>query len=122
MNSKITLGDYKKAFISNRKKAKQELTKWINSTFIIMISLIGSLFLYYVWTLNSNATAGYNIRDLEREKNQLLLEKEIMKTKLAQLESIGMIKNSPELLEQMEAAEDSNYLVMKDDTQYVYNQ
>jgi len=40
-----------------------------------------------VWSLNANATAGYEIRELEREKNQLLSEKEIIRVKISQLES-----------------------------------
>ncbi len=120
MNSKITLKDYKKAFVSKRKQAKQELHQWINSTFIILLSLICSLFVYYVWTLNSNATAWYNIRDLEREKNQLLLEKEFIKTKLGQLETISTIQNDSSLFEDMQKIEESNYLVIETDKQYVY--
>ncbi len=120
MDSKITLTDYREAFISNRKKAKQELSQGINSTFMILISLISGLFVYYIWTLNSNATIGYNIRDLERDKSQLLLEKEFMKTKLGQLETISTIKNDSSLFDQMEKVAESNYLVIETDKQYVY--
>lgn len=121
MNPKVTIKEYRKAFISNRKKAKQELTKWVNSTFIIMIGLIISLFLYYVWTLNANATAWYEIRELEREKNQLLSEKEIIRVKISQLESSDNINKDEEAKKDMEKVEDPEYLVIKQWVQYVYN-
>ncbi len=121
MNPKITISDYKKAFVSKRKKAKQELTKWVNSTFIIMMGLIISLFLYYVWSLNANATAGYEIRELEREKNQLLSEKEIITVKISQLESSDNIGKDSEAKQDMEKVEEPDYLVIKQWVQYVYN-
>lgn len=121
MNQKITISDYKKAFISKRKKAKQELTKWVNSTFIIMMWLIISLFLYYVWSLNANATAGYEIRELEREKNQLLSEKEIIRVKISQLESSDNIDKDSWAKKDMEKVVEPDYLVIKQWIQYVYN-
>jgi len=121
MNQKITISDYKKTFISKRKKAKQELTKWINSTFVIMMWLIVSLFLYYVWSLNANATAGYEIRELEREKNQLLSEKEIIRVKISQLESSDNIDKDSWAKEDMQKVVEPDYLVIKQAVQYVYN-
>ena len=121
MNSKITIKDYEKAFVSKRKKAKQELTKWVNSTFVIMMGLIISLFLYYVWSLNANATAWYEIRELEREKNQLLSEKEIITVKISQLESSDNIDKDSDAKEDMEKVVEPDYLVIKQGVQYVYN-
>ena len=121
MNSKITIKDYQKAFVSNRKKAKQELTKWVNSTFVIMLWLIISLFLYYIVSLNANATAGYDIRELERERNQLLSEKEIITVKISQLESSDNIDKGSEAKKDMEKVEEPDYLVIEQWVQYVYN-
>ncbi len=121
MNQKITISDYQKAFISKRKKAKQELTKWVNSTFVIMMGLIVSLFLYYVWSLNANATAGYEIRELEMEKNQLLSEKEIIRVKISQLESSDNIDKDKSAKQDMEKVVEPDYLVIKQWVQYVYN-
>ena len=121
MNSKITIKDYEKAFVSNRKKAKQELTKWVNSTFVIMMGLIISLFFYYVWSLNANATAGYEIRELEKEKNQLLSEKEIITVKISQLESSDNINKDESAKQDMEKVVEPDYLVIKQGVQYVYN-
>lgn len=121
MNSKITIKDYQKAFVSNRKKAKQELTKWVNSTFVIMLWLIISLFLYYIVSLNANATAGYDIRELERERNQLLSEKEIITVKISQLESSDNIDKDSEAKKDMEKVEEPDYLVIEQWVQYVYN-
>ncbi len=121
MNKKITISDYQKAFISNRKKAKQELTQWVNSTFVIMIGLIVSLFLYYVWTLNANATAWYQIRELEKEKNQALSEQEIINVLKSKLESWDKINTKNNNSENMIEVKNTQYLVIKKGIQYVYN-
>ena len=56
-----------------------------------MLSVIGFLLIYYVWILNVNATKGYNIRTLEIEKRNLMIEKERLDVKIAELESITNI-------------------------------
>jgi len=78
------------------------------------------MLLYYVWILNVNATKGYNIRKLEIEKKQLLMEKEILDVKIAELESLSTILSDDDL-QNMQRVKDPKYLVIKDDVQYVYN-
>ncbi|MDR1988034.1 MAG: hypothetical protein LBQ24_04765 [Candidatus Peribacteria bacterium] len=78
------------------------------------------LLLYYVWMLNASATQGYTIRDLEVEKNKLLMEKAKLDVQIAELDSLSNIMNSTDL-QNMEKIENPNYLVIKDNVQYTYN-
>ena len=120
MNKFKTLNNYKK-FISNRSKAKQELNQWVNSTFVTIIWLIIFLFIYYLWTLNANATMWYSIRELEKEISQLKSQKDIMETKIANIKSLDNISN--DAFSNIDMLEVSNFesLVISDDIQYVYN-
>ena len=85
-----------------------------------MLSLICILLLYYVWILNVNATKGYNIRELEIEKKTLLMEKELLDVKIAELESLTTILKDNDL-QNMETISEPKYLVIKDAINYVYN-
>ncbi len=121
MNNRKILTNSRKKFISNRSKEKQELTKWINSTFISIIWLIIFLFIYFLWTLNANATIGYSIRELETEISQLKSQKDIMETKIANIKSLDNI--SRDKFSTIDMLEVRNYesLVIKENVQYVYN-
>ena len=110
----------KRSFLSNRKKEKDKFNFWVTSTYIALLSIISLLLLYYVWILNVNATKGYNIRELEIEKKVLLMEKELLDVKIAELESLSTILQEEDL-QNMKRVEDPEYLVIKDDVQYVYN-
>lgn len=107
-------------FLSERKKEKESFNFWVQSTFIALLSMISLLLLYYVWILNVNATKGYEIRELEIEKKMLLMEKEILDVKIAELESLSTILKDDDL-QNMERVWEPEYLVIKDDIQYVYN-
>ena len=120
MNPKIVLKDFESSFISKRKEEKEEFKFWINSTYIIMLLLIGFLLTYHVWTINVNATKWYNIRELKEEKRSLLIEQEKLNIKIAELESFSEILWESDL-EGMEKSEKPDYLVIKEGVQYVYN-
>lgn len=120
MNPKAILKDYKTNFYSKRKLAREEFTFWIRSTYSFMLIFIASLLIYYVWVLNVNATQWYNIIQLEIEKRTLLLENELLDVKIAELDSLNNIL-SPEDTKNMEKVEDPEFIVIKNDTQYVYN-
>lgn len=120
MNSPIINRNLKRNFFSNRKNQKEKFNFWITSTYIALLSLISLLLLYYVWILNVNATKGYNIRELEIEKKTLLMEKELLDVKIAELESLSTILSDDDL-QNMEKIWEPDYLVIKDNIQYVYN-
>lgn len=78
------------------------------------------LLLYYVWILNVNATNGYNISTIQIEKRNLDMEKQRIEVKIAELESLGNIMNEDDL-QYMEKVQDPDFLVIRENVQYVYN-
>ena len=120
MEKDIITNRLKSNFLSKRKKDKETLNFWLTSTYITLLSLIVCLLLYYVWILNVNATKWYNIRILEIEKRNLLIEKELLDVKIAELESLSNILQDDDI-QDMEKVEDPDYLVIKENVQYVYN-
>jgi hypothetical protein len=58
-----------------------------------MVSLNIMLFIYYVVTLNIDGTAGFEIGNIEREKRQLIREKQLLTSKIADLASGNKISN-----------------------------
>ncbi len=120
MNSTLLNKHIKRSFFPKRKKEKEQIDFWITSTYIALLSLICLLLLYYVWILNVNATKGYNIRELEIEKKMLLMDKELLDVKIAELESLSTILKDDDL-QNMEQIKDPEYLVIKENVQYVYN-
>ncbi len=120
MNSRIITQDFKKSFFSKRKKEKEKFRFWMTSTYVGLLTIISLLLLYYVWILNVNATKWYNIRQLEIEKQNLLMEKEQLDVKIAELESLTTLMQDEDL-KNMEKIEKPDYLVIKENVQYVYN-
>lgn len=120
MNNNIVTQDFSQNYFSKRKREKEKFNFWVNSTYIALLSIISILLLYYVWIQNVNATKWYNIRQLENQKKNLLMEKEQLDVKIAELESLSNIMSEDDL-KNMEKVEDPDYLVIKDDVQYVYN-
>lgn len=68
------------------------------STMLLMVS-IGSLILLLALLIlfhqNANATKGYRLRTLERERSQLMLESEVVKMEVAQRQSLETLQNDP---------------------------
>ena len=120
MNPKIITKNLKRNFFSIRKDEKEKFNFWITSTYIVMLSLISLLLLYYVWILNVNATKWDSIRKLEIEKRHLLIEKELLDVKIAELESLSTILQDDDL-QNMEKVVEPDYLVVKEWVNYVYN-
>jgi len=108
-------------FLAERKRNKQSLEFWYQSTYVILLGCIAFLLIYYVWILNANATQGYTIRELENIQKELKVELERLDVKIAEIESTESIKSDSSLQNIMEEYEDPNYLVIRDDVQYVYN-
>jgi len=119
MNPKAIIRDYNKEFVSKRKLRKDSFILNVKSTYSILLTIVVILLLYYVWILNVNATKGYNIRQLEIEKRNLLMEKELLDVKIAELESLENILNKQDL-KWMEKAEKTDFLVIKNNVAYTY--
>lgn len=121
VNPRLVMTSKHKSFLSERKRNKEKLQFGYQSTYMALLWLIGFLLIYYVWILNANATQGYTIRDLENTGKELKVELERLDVRIAELESFEWISSDEELQNIMEEYEDPNYLVIRDDIQYVYN-
>ena len=120
MNPRLVLRDIPSKFSSNRKKEKENLRFGYASTYFTLLAMITFLLIYYVWTLNANATQGYNIRALQQTQTELKIELERLDVKIAEIESLDTITSDP-LFENMVPIEDPDYVVIRSDVQYVYN-
>lgn len=118
MNPKVMTTNLKNNFYSQRKKEKDKFQVWVTSTYIIMLSFISVLLLYYVWMLNANATKWENIRQLTNQMEQLKLERQRLDVRISEVESLDTIEQDRK---DMETIEDPDYLVIKDNVNYVYN-
>jgi len=121
MNPNVIAKNYEPKFFSRRKQKKDEFLFWINYTFSLLLWLIVILFIYYIWILNINATKWYDIRTLEIQKQNLLLEKELLEVKISNLESLKNIKSEESLNNIMEKVENPDFAVIKTWTTYAYN-
>jgi hypothetical protein len=75
-----------------------------------MIGFIFLLLIYYIWIINTNATKWFNIRELEQQKKNLMIEREQLEVKIANLESLDWIKDeNMENVENMEKVENPDY-------------
>jgi len=106
--------------LPERKTTREEFKFNTNFTYILILFFIGFLWIYYVWTLNSNATKGYNLRKLEIEKRNLSIEKELLEVKIAELSSLSHLMKSS-MLKNMEKIKSPEYLVYDDKNHYVFN-
>jgi cell division protein FtsL len=109
-----------KKFFSQRRQEKQKLESGYHSTYIALISFIAFLLVYYVWTLNTNATKSYEIRRLENITSELKEDLNRLESTISELDSGDTIL-SDEMIQDMEQSYNPNYLVMREDKQYVYN-
>lgn len=118
MYPKIVLSEDKLPFVSKRWQEKQNVKFDINSTYVIMVGFICLLIIYYIWIINVNATKWFSVRQLEIEKKNLLIEKEQLDVKIAELESLDSIKDEDK--QNMDKVENPDYLVIKEGVNYVY--
>ncbi len=71
-------------------------------------SLIVVLALLILFHENANATKGYQLRTLERERSRLLLDEEVLKMELAQEQSLTVLENDGQI-QAMIAAKNVTY-------------
>lgn len=107
-------------FFSPRKATRENFKLWVNSTYILSLLFIWFLGIYYVWTLNVNATKWYNIRNLELKRNNLTIEKELFDIKKAELESLSTLMKW-DWINNMTKVDKADYIVVKDLKDYAFN-
>lgn len=106
-------------FVSERKQNKENFQFSMAFTAGALLLAIIPLFIYYVWAINSTATMWFDIRELEQEKRKLLLEKDLLEVKIAELESSSTLESETDV--DMIDAHNPQFLVIRDNVQYVYN-
>ena len=109
----IVMKRWKIPFFSERKTSRENYKMSFTNTYILTILMIWFLWIYYVWSLNVNATKWYQIRNLELERRTLMFEQNLLNMKIAEVESLNSIseENTTNI---MESIENPNYLVLKD--------
>ena len=80
---------------------RSSLGDLITQSTILLMLCIGSLILVLALLIlfhqNANATKGYMLRTLERERSQLLLEEEVLKMQLAQEQSLSILEGDHQI-------------------------
>ena len=120
MHSNMLIREKSQIYTTKRKKRIDDINFWINSTFSFLLWLIAVCFIYLIWSLNVWATQWYDIRTLEVEKQNLLIQKEQLETKISTLESFDTIRNSDSYWE-MEKIEHPDFIVIRNGINYAYN-
>jgi cell division septal protein FtsQ len=98
------------SFFSQRRLLRENFKMNITSTYIMVLLFIWVLGIYYVWTLNCNATKWYNVRQLELVKKNLTIEKELLEVRVAELESLNWLLSSS-IIKNMEKIESPEYII-----------
>lgn len=109
----IVMKRWKIPFFSERKTSRENYKMSFTNTYILTILMIWFLWIYYVWSLNVNATKWYRIRNLELERRTLMFEQNLLNMKIAEVESLNSISEE-NTINIMESIENPNYLVLKD--------
>ncbi len=73
------------------------LGRLVNQSTVLLMVSIGSLILLLALLIlfhqNANATKGYQLRTLERERSRLLLDEEVLKMQIAESQALKQLEN-----------------------------
>ena len=121
MNPRIIHSEYEKGtFFSHRKREKESFQMWFSKTYAGILGIIACLLLYYVWVLNANATQWYTIQQLRQTQTDLQVQLDRLNIRIAEISSIEAISNEDIMKDMMEVGT-PEYLVIRENVQYVYN-
>lgn len=71
---------------------RTSLGRMVQQSTVLLLIAVGSLILVLALLIlfheNANATKGYELRTLERERSQLLLEEEVLKMEIAESQAL----------------------------------
>ena len=79
--------------VEHRPSLSQQVTQ---STLLLMVAtgaMILMLALLILFHQNANATKGYKLRTLERERSRLLLDEEVLKMQIAQTQALEKLES-----------------------------
>jgi hypothetical protein len=100
-------------FFSTRKTSRENFRLSFTETYVLALGLIAILGIYYVFMLNVNATKGYEVRNLELTRKNLVFEQNLVNIRIAEAESLSTISDNPSV-QKMNVIDSPKYLVLKD--------
>jgi len=104
-----------KLFQFSAKQKRSSLGAMVNQSTMLLMIAIGSIILVLALLIlfhqNSNATKGYLLRNLERERSQLLLEEEVLNMQVAKAQA----------MEKIEADRQTQTMIEENNPQYINN-
>lgn len=109
----IVMKKWRIPFFSERKVSRENFKLSFTKTYILTLIMIWILWIYYVWTLNINATKWYTIRNLEIERRNLVVEENLLNMKIAEVQSLNNIF-SDSIITSMQPVDSPKFLVLKD--------
>lgn len=88
-------------FLSQALPRRSSLGRMVDQSTLLLMLSIGSLILILALMIlfhqNSNATKGYQLRTLERERSQLLLEEEVLNMQVARAQAMEKIESDHQI-------------------------
>jgi len=88
---------FENLFQFSAKQKRSSLGAMVNQSTVMLMFAIGSIILILALLIlfhqNSNATKGYQLRNLERERSQLLLEEEVLNMQVAKAQAMEKIES-----------------------------
>jgi hypothetical protein len=92
---------------------RSSLGKLVDQSTVLLMVAIGSLILMLALLIlfheNANATKGYRLRNLERERSEKMLEEEVLNMQIAEEQSLDTLQNDP-LVQAMQIVKKPTYL------------
>jgi len=93
--------------------SRASLGRMVNQSTILLMVCIGALILllalFILFHQNATATKGYQLRNLERERSQLLLEEEILNMQVAEAQALHQLSDDS-VVQAMVAAKNPQYI------------
>lgn len=93
--------------------SRSSLATLIDESTVLLMVAIGSLILILALLIlfheNANATKGYRLRTLQRQRSQLSLEEEVLNMQIAQQQSLEGLQNDP-IVQSMQSPKKPTYL------------
>ncbi len=89
------------SFLSPASPQRSSLGRMVDQSTMLLMVAIGSLILILALLIlfhqNANATRGYMLRSLERERSKLLLEEEVLNMQIAQAQSLRQLETDQQI-------------------------
>jgi hypothetical protein len=104
---------FEKLFSQSALTKRSSLGKMVDQSTVLLMVAIGSLILIFALLIlfheNANATKGYRLRTLERERSQLMLEEEVLNMQIASEQALEHLQTDPKV-QAMQQAKKPLYL------------